>query len=53
VKLYVIFKIWIRSNQAQRFMPIVPATQEAEIRRTTVPGQSGEKVTKILSQQTN
>jgi hypothetical protein len=38
-----------RMTRHQWFMPVIPATQEAEIRRTTVQSQPGQIVHKTLS----
>jgi hypothetical protein len=32
----------------QWLLPVIPSTQEVEIRRIMVPGQAGQKVNRIL-----
>jgi hypothetical protein len=40
-------------NWAQWLMPIIPLTQEMDIRRNTIQGQPRQKVSKNLSQPTS
>jgi hypothetical protein len=48
---FMAMTIW-NSSRAWWLISIIPATQEAEIRRIVVQGQPGQKVTEVPSQPT-